>query len=154
MCQVFLCIRFWRWQIQVLKVWFQSKVNSVSRAWRTVNSFSSAFERNSWIIISNFLAHKILEMPDHSSSESSISVKMWLLSWKHDALEIQFEEFFLPVTKFSRCQFKKPRHNREEPLPKVLLEKKIGTCRTTRKPNCICNVTHKWEDVCNFFVRL
>ena len=43
--------------------------------------------------MSTFLAHTILEMPVFWSSEGLISVNKRFFSRKHDALQIQFEQF-------------------------------------------------------------
>ena len=55
--------------------------------------------------------------------------------------------------RLTKCQTEKLRHNREEQLLEVLLEKNNGKCNTNRKPNYICMQTHKWRFACSFFGR-
>ena len=45
------------------------------------------------------------------------------------------------------------RHNGKDQLKYLWKIKMLYACRTTRKPNCICILTHKSEAVCNFFAR-
>ena len=55
-------------------------MTSLSKAWRTEKSVWTAFEQICWIKGVKF-----------SCSERSIPVKKWILSRKHDALQIEFQ---------------------------------------------------------------
>ena len=73
-----------------LNVRFQSKsefcLESMTHCKLNFKRFWMKFE----LKLSNLFVETILEMSD-SSSEGLISVKKWLLSRKHDVLQIQFE---------------------------------------------------------------
>ena len=66
--------------------------------------FEQLLEQNLDLILSNFLLHSILKMPDWSF-EGLISVKELLLSRKHDAVQIQIEQLLEQILELILTNF-------------------------------------------------